>query len=103
MADELKRCNMAGHPRTTKRKAATGKECASRKKVEAVASASEREHARSAPEKNMMRLPQEEVSRILFSNWEPPFPLIAQQKYNQSFVQCGKQKKLESKGKQKET
>jgi hypothetical protein len=46
MADELKRCNMAGHPRTAKRKAVAGEECASRKKVEAAASASEREQAR---------------------------------------------------------
>jgi hypothetical protein len=62
MADELKRCNMAGHPCTAKRKAATGEECASRKKVEVAASASEREQARSASEKKMTRLPQEEVS-----------------------------------------
>jgi hypothetical protein len=38
MAGELKRCNMASHPRTAKRKAVSGEECAARKKVEVAAS-----------------------------------------------------------------
>jgi hypothetical protein len=63
MAGELKRCNMASHPRTAKRKAVSGEECAAKKKVEVVAS--KREQARSAPEKKMAWLPREEVSRIL--------------------------------------
>jgi hypothetical protein len=63
MAGELKRCNMASHPRTAKRKAVSSEECTTRKKVEVAAS--EREQAHSAPKKKMTRLPLEEVSRIL--------------------------------------
>uniref|UniRef100_A0ACD5V258 Uncharacterized protein n=1 Tax=Avena sativa TaxID=4498 RepID=A0ACD5V258_AVESA len=61
MAGELKDCNMAGQPRTAKRKAgeeaaAAGEECAAKRKVETAA---------SFGEKKMSRLPQEEVERVL--------------------------------------
>uniref|UniRef100_A0ACD5UU88 Uncharacterized protein n=1 Tax=Avena sativa TaxID=4498 RepID=A0ACD5UU88_AVESA len=62
---ELKECNMAGQPRTAKRKAeeeaAAGEECAAKRKVETAASEGEQ----AAGEKKMSRLPEEEVERIL--------------------------------------